>query len=120
MSEEKQPVATQFQLPADYPKCPVCGHDRRIANTIAQREKAKGRMPADMNIAAASFTCPMANPKTPPVYGQKYPVVRMMLDACCQCGTVWVVHAEEGEMSFSVNNSQLKQFGFPQKYPGMS
>ena len=116
MEQKQEPVEIVF--PIVYDKCPNCGHDERLAEMVANQEKAKGKLrpeaPAYIQVAQTVFADPTRLLLTVPVLMSCY-------DVCFKCGAYYCVRAEMTTARIGAPPpGDQKGFGFPQRFPGSS
>ena len=80
--------ATKF--PLDFPKCPVCGSERRVALEALKSEQEQGRCKGVNN----AFLYQHQSLIAPNMQFLSALLVITYYDACVDCGTVYCVHAE--------------------------
>jgi len=75
----------------DFPNCPHCGSEKRLANEVLLKEKAKGKMPqATQSFLFMHESIIAVNMNW--ITAQK---ITAFYDSCTECGTTWCIHAEE-------------------------
>ena len=79
-----------------FEKCPACGGERRVYQSEANKMVLDGRAGAGFQFRMAKFESVIATPdmqdKQP--VGSSLPVVTVFLDACLDCGCVYVTDIE--------------------------
>ena len=79
------------KFPLDFPKCPVCGSERRVALEALKSEHEQGKCLGAKNAFLFQHQSLIANPN------MRFLSALMVLtfyDACADCGTVYCIHAE--------------------------
>jgi hypothetical protein len=102
---------SKLQKEYNFEKCPACGTVSGLAGQIEAELKAAKKIPDDAKFAMSLIQAPFRNPKAPPVFGQKYPIAKAMLEVCTNCGAIYAIHAEVGEMSYELSAPQVRRFG---------
>jgi hypothetical protein len=94
MTDNKQ------QIIAEFDKCPACGSTRRFAESVAAEQKEKGLMGQDLPVGVWEFAGPLFDPRmiNKMLVGSKVPTIRVTIDACLDCGTIYAVRVERGEV----------------------
>lgn len=86
-TELKMPV----QFPMEFTACPQCGETQRMADSVLQDLKDKGKARKDLKAFLYNHVGAVQDPtKT----NLTVPVIYSFFDACINCGTVYCVHAE--------------------------
>lgn len=80
-----------IKFPLDYPKCPVCGSERRVAMEALKSEHEEGRCHGAKNAFLFQHQSLIANPNMQFLSAL---MVLTFFDACADCGTVYCIHAE--------------------------
>lgn len=86
-----------------FPKCPVCGGEGVIAETLAGLV-SEGRLPekATGQLFAAEIAF-----KAPSALTGKIPVVGAAFDVCAKCGTFWAIRAQRIEVEAQAQAPKL-------------
>ena len=93
------------ELVAQFDQCPNCGGIRRYAETLAEELKQKGFARPDFMYFLQihqGVVMDKAKEKSVP-FGSVLPVLVAFTDACMDCGTVYAVRLERGEVRKSLN-----------------
>jgi len=116
MTNNKQKIVAEFE------KCPVCGSTRRFAGSIGDEQKGKGQMGQDLPVGVWEFAGPLFDPRLVSKFlvGSKVPTIRVTIDVCLDCGTIYAVRLERGEASLRAVVAQPPQGQPPGFPPGMS
>ena len=80
-----------IKFPLDFPKCPVCGGERRVAMEALKSEHEQGRCKGAQNAYLFQHQSLIANPNMQFLSAL---MVITFYDACLDCGTVYCLHAE--------------------------
>ena len=84
-----------------FDKCPVCGSEKRWFSDIVQEEKDKGRMRPNF------LLCFIQSPNAPVIdrkladnfpIGSKVPTATAFADVCSDCGCVYAILLDRGEV----------------------
>ncbi len=99
-SENEQPK----NIVIDFPNCPHCGLEKRIANEVLLKEKAKGKMPQ----AAIAYLFQYQSIIAVDMNWFTAQQITAFFDTCTICGTTWCIHAEEKTVMQGANQIQGK------------
>lgn len=81
-------------------QCPVCGSTNRFFEQLAQKVKDKGYGRPEWNfyldVRQGPVTDKVMEPKV--LIGSKLPFYRFATDICADCGCIYAVSIEEGEV----------------------
>ena len=80
-----------IKFPLEFPKCPVCGSERRIALEVLKSEHEHGKCKGADNAFLFQRQSLIANPNMQFLSAL---MVITFYDACVDCGTVYCPHAE--------------------------
>lgn len=88
------------QIIAEFDKCPVCGSTRRFAEEVAQEQKEKGLMGEGLKFGIYQMAGPILDPSkvNQMLVGTKIPTISALVDVCLDCGTIYAVRLERGEV----------------------
>ncbi|MFW6125491.1 MAG: hypothetical protein ACOC58_00135 [Chloroflexota bacterium] len=88
------------QIIAKFDKCPSCGSTRRLAGDVADEEREKGRMDPELRYGLYEMGGPIVDPRkaNEMLVGSMVPVVRAVVDVCLDCGMVYTITLERGEV----------------------
>lgn len=88
------------QIIAEYDKCPVCGSTRRFAEEVAQEQREKGLMGEGLKFGIYQMAGPILDPSkvNQMLVGTKIPTVSALVDVCLDCGCLYAVRLERGEV----------------------
>lgn len=88
------------QIVAEFDKCPNCGSTRRFAGEVAEEQKEKGAVGEGLKFGLQQVGGPIMDPRkiSQTLVGAKVPVVTALLDVCMDCGTIYAVRLERGEV----------------------
>lgn len=90
--------------PLDFTTCPNCGSERRVAEEVLKAEQKEGRCVGLNRAWLHAFTSQIA----PPGGGfLSCKVIFTFLDACADCGTIYVVHSESKTAMQGMNPTKL-------------
>ena len=89
MNENKQPKV--------FSQCPNCGSRERLIESVINREKEAGHIPAGAKVSSFQVNAIIANPALAPILGIPVPCIVLNLDACAECGTMYCLEALEGQ-----------------------
>ena len=79
-----------IKFPLDFPKCPVCGSERRVALEALKSEHEQGRCKGANN----AFLFQHQSLIAPNMQFLSALMVISFFDACVDCGTTFCVHVE--------------------------
>ena len=85
----------EIKFPIDFSECPMCGSPKKIADSLMQAEVAKGRAPENMKTAIVAYQTAIGDPAKALF---AIPVVTILVDVCADCGILYCVHAELGNV----------------------
>lgn len=94
MTTNKQRIIAEFD------SCPHCGSTRRLAGEVAQEQVEKGQMDKGLKYGLHQLGGPILDPRkvNQMLVGTKVPTVSALLDVCLDCGTIYAVRLEKGEV----------------------
>jgi len=94
MTNNKQRIIAEFD------KCPACGSTRRWADEVAKEQIEKGVMDAGLKYGIYQVGGPILDPRrtNKMLVGSKVPVILALLDVCLDCGALYAVRLERGEV----------------------
>ena len=94
MTNNKQQIIAEFE------KCPNCGSTRRLAEEVAVEQREKGMMGKGLKYGLHQLGGPILDPRrvNKMLVGTKIPTVTALLDVCLDCGTIYAVRLERGEV----------------------
>lgn len=89
------------EIIAEFDKCPVCGSTRRFADSVAAEQKEKGLMGQDLPVGVWEFYGPLFDPRmaSKMLVGATVPGIRVTIDACLDCGTIYAIRLTREEIS---------------------
>jgi len=98
MTNNKQRIIAEFD------KCPVCGSTRRFAGSVADEQIEKGVMGKGLKYVIFQMGGPILDPRkvTQMLVGTKVPTVSALPDVCLDCGAIYAVRLERGEVPLRV------------------
>lgn len=86
-------MAEELKFPLEFKECPNCGSTKKVAGTIAEQEKKKGKISKEAQACIQQVTCIITDPRMVPLQA---PVILIFLDICADCGTVYCIRAQLG------------------------
>jgi hypothetical protein len=115
MTNNKQRIIAEFD------KCPVCGSTRRWADEVAKEQIEKGVMDKGLKYGIYQMGGPILDPRkvNQMLVGTKVPTVSALLDVCMDCGTIYAVRLERGEVPLRMVVAQPPPGQPPFMPPGM-
>jgi len=115
MTNNKQRIIAEFD------KCPVCGSTRRFAVSVAEEQREKGLMGEGLKYGIYQMAGPILDPRkvNQMLVGTKVPTVSVLLDVCMDCGTIYAVRLERGEVPLRMVVAQPPPGQPPFMPPGM-
>lgn len=115
MSENEAEKKPELKFPLKFDVCPNCGSPERIAGTILEEERDKGRVITKGLLGSvAVLTTAIFDPMFPALQA---PVTRAYIDICSKCGTLYCYYAEKQTMRPETN---IPGTGPKPKYPFIS
>ncbi len=78
-------------FPLTFDKCPACGSTERIAESIGEQEKAKGKIRETARFAVFTQAVIIADPTRIVISA---PMLNAGYDVCMKCGAVYCTFAE--------------------------
>ena len=107
----------QLKFPLEFKECPNCGSTRRVAGTIAEQEKQKGKLAKEVQACIQQLTCIITDPR---MIALQAPVIIAFMDICADCGTYYCIRAQLGTATPGPaprKGPNLRGLGFPQNEP---
>ena len=107
----------EIKFPLTFERCPNCGGTRRLAQSILEQEKEKGKILGE-EVKAAIFTPPPTIITDPRAISLSSPAIVTHYDVCIEkvgdglCGTLYCVRADLGRATVG----QAPK-GFPSGFP---
>lgn len=98
--EPKQEVPSEME----FDHCPACGSFRRLAESVAAQEMAKGKLPPNQKSPLGLYSIAITNPG---IGSLSCPAITAFVDACLDCGCLYITHAAVQDMP----TTQLQQRG---------
>ena len=94
MTNNKQQIIAEFDC------CPQCGSTRRLAEEVAEEQREKGMMGKGLKYGLHQLGGPILDPRrvNKMLVGTKVPTATALLDVCLDCGNVYAVRLERGEV----------------------
>ena len=92
------------QIIAEFDKCPVCGGSRRFAESVAKEQREKGLIGEGLKYGIYEMGGPILDPSkvSQMLVGTMIPTVAALIDVCLDCGTIYAVRLERGEVPLRV------------------
>jgi len=78
-------------------RCPNCGCPDREMESMVKGEKEKGRLDSNAQAFLQIWSTGVMDPKRAQILGAPILTMTSFVDACCKCGTLYVVRAQRGE-----------------------
>jgi len=110
----------ELKFPLEFKTCPNCGSTRRVAGTIAEQEREKGKISKEVQACIKQVTCIIADPR---MVTLQAPAIIAFVDICADCGTMYCIRAQLGTATPSSPSGKgpgMKDFGLPQNEPRWS
>lgn len=83
----------KLKFPMDFTKCPACGSEQRIVESAMKEEQPF--QPANQRTALQVFIIALVDP-IGAITRPTVPVMIGHVDACLECGCLYVTHIEKG------------------------
>ena len=83
----------ELKFPLKFDSCPNCGSTKRIAGSVAEQEKEKGRIGKDAQGFIQKLSAIITDPR---IAALQAPIVIAFMDICSDCGTYYCVLAQLG------------------------
>jgi len=93
-------VSDKQQIIAEFDKCPNCGSTKRLAGSVAEEQKEKGLMGEGLKFGLYQMAGPILDPRkvNQMLVGTMIPTISALVDACLDCGIIYAVRLERGEV----------------------
>lgn len=94
------------QIIAEFDKCPNpnCGSTKKLAGDVAAEELKKGHMEEGLKYGLFELGGPILDPRkvNRMLVGTKVPTVSALVDCCTECGMIYAVRIQRGEVPLKV------------------
>ena len=89
---------------AEFDRCPVCGGSRRFAESVANEQREKGLIGEGLKYGIYEMGGPILDPSkvSQMLVGTMVPTVTALIDVCLDCGAIYAVRLERGEIPLGV------------------
>lgn len=122
-------MTEELKFPLEFNTCPSCGGTKRLAETVMQQEKEKGKIGED--VKAAIFSPPPVVIIDPRRMSLSSPVIITRFDICIEeqddgtlCGTLYCIRADLGTATPGVKPPKMppgmQGLGLPHGDPRLS
>lgn len=97
-----------LEEPKEFNKCPNCGSENKIVGNIVEEEIEAMRLKKGYEIPLLTIQAPIFDPNNQLLLLAKreVPVVICLLDACADCGTLYVTKVARGKGSLQPEQIQ--------------
>jgi len=108
---------SQLEFPMDWGKCPYCGEERCVAETVRLEEEAKGKINPGSKSAMVQALVAITDVLAPHI--RTVPTLIGYIDACVKCGAARFIHIDRRDtlMGVEMPNPTQPQPGVPQGVP---
>jgi len=83
----------ELKFPKEFKKCPGCGSTKRIAQTVGDQEKSKGKIAKDTIIVIEQKGSLVYNPFSM-IAVLSAPLIISNYDVCAKCGMYYCVYSD--------------------------
>lgn len=103
MTDNKQ------QIIAEFDKCPNCGSTRRFAESVAAEQREKGMLGEGLKFGIYQMSGPILDlrKKNKMLVETKIPNISSLVDVCLDCGNIYAVRLERGEVTLGEVLAQI-------------
>ena len=81
----------QVEFPLNFSQCPNCGSTRRVTDEVLQAEQSEGKLQEVKSTHLFQQVGVVAPPSGRFLTAK---AIVWMMDACADCGTIYIIHAE--------------------------
>ena len=101
-----------IEFPKTFDKCPNCGSEVRIAETVTNQEIAKGKVKPGKKTPFVMARTAIFDKDVVDIFGwrKKAVVLFGFFDVCADCGTFYCIHADEGEGTVDMGAPAMPSF----------
>ncbi len=91
--EEDIKKEEDLKFPMKFDKCPNCGGTKRIAGSILEQERKKGKIGKSLQGVIQQIQCVITDPR---LVSLQAPAIIVFMDICADCGTFYCFLAQLG------------------------